>query len=116
MCAHVNVRICSSKSGFSLVVAIHALVPMQLNVRPGATEPAPTFEHRPSPPPMTTGVPSFSPVCSAAHFVTPPATNVDGTISGSISPSMPDAFTISSDHCSVLRSMQLFDVASDGSV
>ena len=116
MCAQVKVRIWGSKRGLSLVVATQAEEPTQLKVRPGLMDPAPTLEHRPSPPPMTTAVPGLSPVCSAARFVTSPATVVEGTISGSLSPSMPEAETIFSDHWSVSRSMQALLVASEGSV
>ena len=116
MWAQVKVRISSSKRGFSLVVATQAEVPMQLKVRPGLMEPAPTLEHRPSPPPLTTGVPAFRPVCPAAQGVTSPATVVEGTISGSLLPSMPEALTIFSDHWRVFRSMQALEVASEGSV
>ena len=52
----------------------------------------------------------------AKESFTSPATVVEGTISGSLSPSMPEALTIFSDHWRVFRSMQALEVASEGSV
>ena len=55
-------------------------------------------------------------VYAAGDVLRGPATVVEGTISGSLSPSMPEAATIFSDHWSVSRSMQALLVASEGSV
>ena len=52
----------------------------------------------------------------AAPGGAPPAPGGEGTISGSLSPSMPEALTIFSDHWRVFRSMQALEVASEGSV
>src|SRR5699024_1415742 len=103
-CAQFTVLISSSKIGFSAAVVIHAEVPTEQYVLPGSIEPAPTLAVTPSPPPITTGVPSKRPVCSDSFNVTLPALKVDGLSSCNLFLSILAISINLSDHCKLLIS------------
>ena len=78
--------------------------------------PAPTAAIGPSPPPVTTGVPTNNPVCALASLVISPRIEVEGRISGNSAASMRAAARIRVDQTPFTWSKALVLDASDGSV
>ena len=116
MCAKLNVVIPSSKIGFSEVMEIHEEVPSTQFATPSFTQPVPAAAHAPSPPPMTTGVPSKSPVIRAASAVTVPAMSMERFISGIFAGSRPKISSSCSDQQNSFRSIRHVEEASEKSV
>ena len=76
-------------------------------------QPAPSAPQPPSPAPITTLVPFFSPHASAAAAVTSPTTRVLSTASGNTSRGTFTASRIASDHVKVFMSKALVPPASE---